>query len=156
MLGTTYLGNTFEAANTLPTVVFELLAAGALSAVLVPPFVERLEAGDRAGAEQAAGGLLGLFLVGLGALAVVGMVAAPTLARLLTANVDDAGVATAQDALGAELLRWFLPQLLLYPIGFLAIALLHAHRSFAVVHSDTSHELKTHPEVAHRYLGLSL
>jgi len=26
----------------------------------------------------------------------------------------------------------------------------------AVVHSDTSHELKTHPEVAHRYLGLSL
>ena len=26
----------------------------------------------------------------------------------------------------------------------------------AVVHSDTSHELKTHPEVVHRYLGLSL
>ena len=132
VLGTTYLGNTFEAANTLPTVVFELLAAGALSAVLVPPFVARLDAADRPGAERAAGGLLGLFLVGLGTLAVAGMVAAPALAQLLTANVDDAGVAAAQDALGTDLLRWFLPQLLLYPVGFLAIALLHAHRIYAL------------------------
>ena len=31
-----------------------------------------------------------------------------------------------------DLLRWFLPQLLLYPVGFLAIALLHAHRVFAL------------------------
>jgi putative peptidoglycan lipid II flippase len=132
VLGTTYLGNTFEAANTLPTVVFELLAAGALSAVLVPPFVERLEAHDQDGAERAAGGLLGLFLVGLGVLALLGMAFAPQLASVLTANVDDPSVAAAQDALGSDLLRWFLPQLLLYPIGFLAIALLHAHRVFAL------------------------
>jgi putative peptidoglycan lipid II flippase len=132
VLGTTFLGNTFEAANTLPTVVFELLAAGALSAVLVPPFVERLEASDQSGAERAAGGLLGLFLVGLGVLTVLGLVFAPQLASLLTANVDDPSVAAAQDALGTDLLRWFLPQLLLYPIGFLAIALLHAHRTFAL------------------------
>lgn len=132
ILGTTYLGNTFEAANTFPTVVFELLAAGALSAVLVPPFVQRLGEGDHDGAERAAGGLLGLFLVGLGVLAIAGMVAAPALARLLTTNVDDPAVAAAQDALGTDLLRWFLPQLLLYPVGFLAIALLHAHRSYAL------------------------
>jgi putative peptidoglycan lipid II flippase len=132
VLGTTYLGNTFEAANTLPTVVFELLAAGALSAVLVPSFVERLDGGDRLSAERAAGGVLGLFLVGLGTLMVIGMVAAPALAGLLTAAVDDPQVAAAQDALGTDLLRWFLPQLVLYPVGFLAIALLHAHRVFAL------------------------
>lgn len=132
VLGTTYLGNTFEAANTLPTVVFELLAAGALSAVLVPPFVQQLEADDRLGAERAAGGLLGLCLVGLGLLAVLGMVFAPQVASLLTANVSDPAVAAAQGALGTDLLRWFLPQLVLYPVGFLAIALLHAHRVFAL------------------------
>ena len=35
-LGTTYLGNTFQATNSVSNVLFELLAAGALSAVLVP------------------------------------------------------------------------------------------------------------------------
>lgn len=132
VLGTTYLGNSFEAANTFPTVVFELLAAGALSAVLVPPFVEWLDAGDRDRAERAAGGVLGFFLLVLGVVAVVGVVAAPWLARLLTATVDDPAVAAAQDVLGTDLLRWFLPQLLLYPVGFLAIALLRAQRVYAI------------------------
>ncbi|MDQ1521099.1 MAG: putative peptidoglycan lipid flippase, partial [Actinomycetota bacterium] len=34
VLGTTYLGNTFQATNSMSNVLFELLAAGALSAVL--------------------------------------------------------------------------------------------------------------------------
>ena len=36
VLGTTYLGNAFQAANSVSNVLFELVAAGALSAVLVP------------------------------------------------------------------------------------------------------------------------
>ena len=40
VLGTTYLGNTFQASNSVSNVLFELLAAGALSAVLVPTFVD--------------------------------------------------------------------------------------------------------------------
>ena len=43
VLGTTYLGNTFQAANSVSNVLFELLAAGALSAVLVPTFVGPLQ-----------------------------------------------------------------------------------------------------------------
>src|SRR5688572_1017076 len=82
VLGTTFLGNTFEAANSFPTVVFELLAAGALSAVLVPTFVDLFDRGEQAEAERQAGGLLGIFLVLLGALTVLGMVFAPQLARL--------------------------------------------------------------------------
>ena len=39
VLGTTYLGNAFQGSNQFSTVLFELLAAGALSAVLVPTFV---------------------------------------------------------------------------------------------------------------------
>ena len=77
VLGTTFLGNTFEAANTFPTVVFELLAAGALSAVLVPTFVDLFDREENAEAERQAGGLLGLALVLLGALTVAGIVLAP-------------------------------------------------------------------------------
>ena len=77
VLGTTFLGNTFEAANTFPTVVFELLAARALSAVLVPTFVDLFDREENAEAERQAGGLLGLALVLLGALTVAGIVLAP-------------------------------------------------------------------------------
>ena len=44
VLGTTFLGNAFQSANSLSNVLFELLAAGALSAVLVPTFVKLLDA----------------------------------------------------------------------------------------------------------------
>ncbi len=129
VLGTTFLGDTFEAANTFPTVVFELLAAGALSAVLVPTFVDLFARGEDAEAEARAGGLLGLALVVLGTLTVLGMIAAPWLADALTAASD--GPAEQQE-LATVLLRWFLPQLVLYPVGFCAIALLNARRTFAL------------------------
>ena len=45
VLGTTFLGNTFQASNSVSNVLFELLAAGALSAVLVPTFVELFRRG---------------------------------------------------------------------------------------------------------------
>jgi putative peptidoglycan lipid II flippase len=132
VLGTSYLGNAFQGSNQFSTVLFELLAAGALSAVLVPSFVSFLDRGDQRGAEAAAGGVLGIALVVLGALTLVGMAGAPWLARLLTVGVEDRAVAADQAALTTQLLRWFLPQLLLYGWGAVAIAVLHARRSFVV------------------------
>ena len=38
ILGTTYLGNAYQSSNSVSNVLFELIAAGALSAVLVPTF----------------------------------------------------------------------------------------------------------------------
>ena len=58
VLGTTYLGNTFQASNSVSNVLFELLAAGALSAVLVPTFVDHSGAARDDRAEELAGGLL--------------------------------------------------------------------------------------------------
>ena len=54
VLGTTYLGNAFQSSNTVSNLLFELLAAGALSAVLVPTFVGHLDRGDQPGAERLA------------------------------------------------------------------------------------------------------
>jgi putative peptidoglycan lipid II flippase len=133
VLGTTFLGDAFEGANALPTVVFELLAAGALSAVLVPTFARLFDRGDVSEATRRAGGLLGIALVGLGALAVLGIVFAPAIAGVLVSagSGSTAELAARQD-LTTTLLRFFLPQLVLYPFGFLAIALLNARRVFAL------------------------
>jgi putative peptidoglycan lipid II flippase len=131
VLGTTFLGNAFQAANSVSNVLFELLAAGALSAVLVPAFVELIERHDRAGAEEVAGGVLGVALAGLGVVTVLGVVGAPWLARVLTATVPDE-VAADQRALVTYLLRFFVPQILLYAAGTIATAALYAQRRFAV------------------------
>ena len=47
VLGTTFLGNAFQASNSVSNVLFELLAAGALSAVLVPTFVDHFGRGEQ-------------------------------------------------------------------------------------------------------------
>ncbi|MCL4292642.1 MAG: hypothetical protein KJ056_06385 [Acidimicrobiia bacterium] len=132
VLGTTYLGNAFQSSNSVSNVIFELLAAGALSAVLVPTFVGLLEQGEREGAEEIAGGVLGLALAGLGVVTVVGVAAAPLIARLLTTGVRDPVVAAQQQDLTAYLLRFFIPQVMLYAVGAVAIAVLYARRRFVV------------------------
>jgi len=129
VLGIGYLGNAFQSANSLSNVLFELLAAGALSAVLVPAFVDLLDAGDERGAEEVAGGVLGLALAGLGAISLVGVVAAPWLARLLTLGVD-AEHAADQRELVTFLLRFFVPQVVLYAAGTVATGVLYAKRRF--------------------------
>jgi putative peptidoglycan lipid II flippase len=131
VLGTSYLGNAFQSANSLSNVLFELLAAGALSAVLVPTFVGLLDAGDDEGAEEVAGGVLGVALLAMGAVSVVGVVAAPWLAHALTVGVPEA-VVDDQRELVTFLLRFFVPQVLLYAAGTIASAVLHAKRRFAV------------------------
>jgi len=125
VLGFSSLGDAFQSANSLSNVLFELLAAGALSAVLVPAFVRLLDHGDEEGAEEVAGGVLGLALVALGALVGVAIVAAPLLARLLTLDADP-----DQRELVTFLLRLFLPQVVMYAAGTVATGVLYAKRRF--------------------------
>ncbi|MGH9275293.1 MAG: murein biosynthesis integral membrane protein MurJ [Acidimicrobiales bacterium] len=131
VLGTTFLGNAFQSANSVSNILFELLAAGALSAVLVPAFVNLLDAGDHDGAEEVAGGVLGVAIAVLGVVAVVGIAGAPLLARVLTVGVPDPGVAEQRE-LVTYLLRFFVPQVVLYAAGTIATAVLYAKRRFAV------------------------
>ena len=132
ILGTTYLGNTFTSSNYVSNVLFELLAAGALSAVLVPTLVDLLDRSEEPEAERLAGSVLGLALIVLGAVTVVGVVGAPWLSRLLASGVDDPSVAAQQESLATFLLRFFVPQVLLYAVGTVAIAVLYAKHRFVV------------------------
>jgi putative peptidoglycan lipid II flippase len=132
VLGTTYLGNAFQASNSLSNVLFELLAAGALSAVLVPTFVDLLGRGEQRRAEEVAGGILSLAWVALGVVTILGIALAPWLARVLTTGVDDPAVAAEQRELTVFLLRFFIPQVLLYALGAVTTAVLHARNRFAL------------------------
>src|SRR5688572_11928951 len=132
VLGTTDLGNIFSASNSVSNVLFDLLAAGALSAVLVPAFVDLLDRRSQAEAERLAGALLGWSLVVLGPICLAGVLAAPALARLLTTGTADPAVAAGQRELATFLLRLFVPQVLLYAVGAVSTAVLHAKRHFTV------------------------
>ena len=131
VLGVTFVGNTYQSANLVSNVVFELVAAGALSAVLVPTFVRLLAEGRRGEAEALAGQVLGLALLALGALVALGLLLRPWVMGALTAAVDDPAVRRREVALGSFLLVAFLPQLLLYATGAVATGLLHASGRFA-------------------------
>ena len=130
-LGTTYLGNTYQTANLVSNLLFELLAAGILSSVLVPPFVALLEEGRRDEAERLAGAVLGVALAVLGAVTVAGLLARPWIMRLLTVAVSDDAVREAEVRLGGFLLWLFLPQVLFYAVSSVATAVLHGSRRFA-------------------------
>lgn len=144
-VGITYLGNIYQSANLVSNIVFELLAGGLLTVPLVPVFVrlsttrshERGTSSDTPAtdgpspADDFAGALAGLVVAGLGAVTVAGLLAAEPIMRLLTAGTADGGIRRAQVELGAALLWLLLPQLVLYGIGAVATALLHAERRFA-------------------------
>jgi len=132
VLGTTFLGNAYQSSNAVSNVLFELLAAGALSAVLVPTFVELLDRDDQPEAERLAGRLLGVALVLLGVVAIIGILAAPLIADVLTTGVSDPKIAEQQRDLSTFLLRFTVPQVLLYAIGAVSVAVLYAKRKLAV------------------------
>ena len=126
VLGTSYLGNTYQSANTIPNILFELFAAGVLQSVLVPIMVDAVDSGDRRGAEQTAGVVLGAILGLLAALVAAGMVAGPWIMRILVSGVDAASIREAEVQLGTFLLWFFLPQILFYAANLVATAVLNA------------------------------
>src|SRR5918999_4335737 len=88
-LGRTYLANTYQSANTAPNLVFELMAAGVLTSVFVPTFVEHLISGQRADSWRAANALTSVALVALSLLAAILALCAPVVMRLLTVGVEE-------------------------------------------------------------------
>lgn len=141
-LGATFLGNTYQSANLVSNLLFELLAAGVLSSVLVPTFVSRLTEGRREEARQLAGGVLGVLLAALVPVALAGMFGAHWIMRALTVTVADPQIRQAEIQLGAFLLWFFLPQLLLYAVGAVTTGLAQAdHRFVAAAAAPVANNL---------------
>ncbi|MEZ5374167.1 MAG: lipid II flippase MurJ [Microthrixaceae bacterium] len=133
VLGTsTQLGNVVQSANLVPTLLFELLAAGALGAVFIPMLVdeERRFAGVAGEFRSRLAGTVLVYLGGALALVVVVALAARSgLSDYLLGNVAPGDRRQAQ-LLSTYLLWWFLPQVFAYLANAVAVALLNARGRF--------------------------
>lgn len=130
--GITTLSDTYAAANTTPNIVYELVLGGILTSIFVPVFVRWSATHGREASWEVAQRMLTLALVVLGTIALLAGIFAPSIMRLYLAGSPAAGK-EAQVALGAFFLRWFMPQIVFYGIGAIAIGVLNANRRFAVV-----------------------
>lgn len=131
VLGTTFLGNTYQGANLVSNVLFELLMAGMLASVLVPPLARSIARGCRADAERLAGAVLGIALAAAAVVSIAGILGRPWIMRALTVTVEDPGIRRQQIATGSYLLVLLLPQVILYAAGSVVTAFLHSDRRFA-------------------------
>jgi putative peptidoglycan lipid II flippase len=124
-VGTTDLGDTYQTANTIPNLIFEVVAGGALAVVVVPLLAGAVADGDRRRVAETTSALLTwttLLLVPLAAL--LALLARPVVALL-------AGDASPEAlAVGERMLRVFAVQLPLYGIGVVLTGVLHAHHRF--------------------------
>jgi putative peptidoglycan lipid II flippase len=88
--------NAFTVAFQIPNLVRALVADAALSSAFVPVFSELLEKGERARAWRVASSVFWLFLLGVGGLTALFILAAPVLIPPLTGAYDDLAVTLSQ------------------------------------------------------------
>lgn len=132
VLGPTFFGNLFQAANQVPNLAFELVAGQLIASLLVPALVRHFDRGDRRGTERVAGGFMGVVMALFGATSVVLAVGAPLLVGLLTIGVDDAGARAAQTSLAWPLITVVMPQLVLYGVIGVANAVQNTRGQYAL------------------------
>jgi putative peptidoglycan lipid II flippase len=127
-VGADSTGDTYQAANNVPNIVFEVVAGGALASLVVPMLAGGIAVGDREQVRRTASALLGwtlLVLVPLAAL--LAAFSRPIAAALLGGDAGD----PAKVDLAARFLLVFAPQVVLYGIAVVLTGVLQAHRRFA-------------------------
>ncbi|MDQ1635567.1 MAG: putative peptidoglycan lipid flippase [Frankiaceae bacterium] len=129
VLGPTFFSNAFQFANTLPNLIFYTFLAGSLfSSLLVPALVGRIDAADRAGIRQLAGGFLGVSLLALGLIVPLAIAGGPVVLRLAAGGHPGA----TPNSQVVWLMILLLPQVFLYAVVGTASSVMNAHRRFAL------------------------
>jgi putative peptidoglycan lipid II flippase len=126
------LGTAYTTANMVPNIIYDIVAGGALTAVVVPVLAgpARAHAPDREQVRQTSSALLSwavLLLVPVSAL--VAVIAKPLVSVLLGGTPGCPRAAMV--ALGARMLMVFAPQILLYGLAVVLYGILQSHRRFA-------------------------
>lgn len=122
------VGNAYGSANTLPNVLYEVVAGGALAGAVVPLLAAPLARKLSGDVDRIASALLTWALVGLTPLAIALSVFARPIARLLPASVGSD--TAAQVELTTYFLIVFAPQVVLYGVGVVLTGVLQANRRF--------------------------
>lgn len=126
-VGPTCVGSTYQTANTVPNILYEIVAGGALASLVVPLLAAGVSAGDRASVRRIASALLTWTVLVLTPLAVAVAVFARPLVGVLLGGTPCPGAVD----LGARMLVVFAPQIVLYGVGIVLAGVLQAHERFA-------------------------
>ena len=128
VLGFTPVADAYNLAHILPTMIYELILGGILSAVFIPVVVEQLSAEDREQAWRNISQIVNAALIALGITTLVCWIGSPWLVQLQTLKA------------GPELRRqvwfffvFFVPQIFLYGLSALSGGILNARDRFLVV-----------------------
>ncbi|WP_229659410.1 murein biosynthesis integral membrane protein MurJ [Nesterenkonia alkaliphila] len=120
---TTTMADVFEKANSIPNIIYLLLAGGMFNVVLVPQLIKAAKAPDR-GADYISR-LLTLTILLLGGIALVVTLAAYPIISALTYDWTE-----AQLALGTAFALWTLPQIFFYGLYAVVGQVLNANAKF--------------------------
>ena len=126
-LGTAIIGDTFQVANTIPTVVYILVAGGALNAVFVPQIVREMKKPD--GGNAFVSQLATATFTILAIATAIGVLAAPLVVRLYAAKFGGSGLETEFE-LTVLFTRYCLPQILFLGLFTLFGQIANARGSF--------------------------
>jgi putative peptidoglycan lipid II flippase len=124
-IGNTLLASTYQVANNIPNMIYELVAGGILTTAFLPVYISQLKNRGEGAASSYASNLLSLGVVVLGTVALLATVFAPQVVfsqTFLTAGED------TQMAL--YFFRFFAVQIVFYGVGAIIGGLLNSHRKF--------------------------
>ncbi|MFE2279616.1 murein biosynthesis integral membrane protein MurJ [Streptomyces sp. NPDC059454] len=128
-LGLGLLGDSFQVAYQLPTMIYILTVGGGLNSVFVPQLVRAMKE-DEDGGEAYANRLLTLVMVALAALTALAWLAAPLLVRALSNPV--AGNPEANDV-AVTFTRYFLPSIFFMGIHVVMGQILNSRGRFGAM-----------------------
>ncbi|SHI15199.1 murein biosynthesis integral membrane protein MurJ [Streptomyces sp. 3214.6] len=128
-LGVGLLGDTFQVAYQLPTMIYILTVGGGLNSVFVPQLVRAMKE-DEDGGEAYANRLLTLVMVALGVLTVAAIAGAPVLIRLLS---DSVASDPAANEVGITFVRYFLPSIFFMGVHVVMGQILNARGKFGAM-----------------------
>ncbi|MCG8970728.1 MULTISPECIES: murein biosynthesis integral membrane protein MurJ [Streptomyces] len=128
-LGVGLLGDTFQVAYQLPTMIYILTVGGGLNSVFVPQLVRAMK-DDEDGGEAFANRLLTLVMVALGALTAITVFAAPLLIRVLSNPVASN---PAANEVGITFVRYFLPSIFFMGLHVVMGQILNARGRFGAM-----------------------
>jgi putative peptidoglycan lipid II flippase len=137
VLGFTPIADSFNLANTVPNMLFDLVLGGVAGATFIPVFVERLALdGERRAWKSISSVITGALIV-LVVASLVAWLCAPWIIDGFTAfrhstTTESVMVLDQQRAVATDLMRWFVPQIFFYGVIGIATALLNIRSRFGV------------------------
>lgn len=125
-IGMSLLSSSYQVANNLPNMLYELVMGGMLVTAFLPVYMGVRREQGRDASNEYVGNLLGILLLLLGGISVLGTVFAPGFIWTQSFLSGDGGSMNT----AAFMFRFFAIQILFYGLGSVFSGVLNAHRDY--------------------------